>query len=121
MSNVIEAKDIFAQGGSVADLRLLCCPGAEELTNLIDRHLMRWAAQSGMEQGSFIIPCECPRFQSGDAKGLVKDSVRGDDIFIVDTACRSLCPACTAAVSTAAKCARALTALWLCRSYRIWA
>ena len=83
MSNVIEAKDIFAQGGSVADLRLLCCPGAEELTNLIDRHLMRWAAQSGMEQGSFIIPCECPRFQSGDAKGLVKDSVRGDDIFIV--------------------------------------
>ena len=83
MSNVIEAKDIFAQGGSVADLRLLCCPGAEELTNLIDRHLMRWAAQSGKEQGSFIIPCECPRFQSGDAKGLVKDSVRGDDIFIV--------------------------------------
>ena len=83
MSNVIEAKDIFAQGGSVADLRLLCCPGAEELTTLIDRHLMRWAAQSGKEQGSFIIPCECPRFQSGDAKGLVKDSVRGDDIFIV--------------------------------------
>ena len=83
MSNVIEAKDIFAQGGCVADLRLLCCPGAEELTNLIDRHLMRWAAQSGMEHGSFIIPCECPRFQSGDAKGLVKDSVRGDDIFIV--------------------------------------
>ena len=83
MSNVIEAKDIFAQGGSVADLRLLCCPGAEELTNLIDRHLMRWAAQSGKEQGSFVIPCECPRFQSGDAKGLVKDSVRGDDIFIV--------------------------------------
>ena len=64
MSNVIEAKDIFAQGGSVADLRLLCCPGAEELTNLIDRHLMRWAAQSGKEQGSFVIPCECPRFWS---------------------------------------------------------
>ena len=84
MSNVIEAKDIFAQGGSVADLRLLCCPGAEEFTNLIDRHLMRWASESGIEEPkSFIIPCECPRFQSGDAKGLVKDSVRGDDIFIV--------------------------------------
>ena len=67
MSNVIEAKDIFAQGGSVADLRLLCCPGAEELTGLIDRHLMRWAAESGNPQQSFIIPCECPRFQSGDA------------------------------------------------------
>ena len=52
MSNVIEAKDIFAQGGSVADLRLLCCPGAEELTNLIDRHLMRWAAQSEIGRAS---------------------------------------------------------------------
>ena len=60
MSNVIEAKDIFAQGGSVADLRLLCCPGAEELTNLIDRHLMRWAAQSGMEQGSLSSPASAP-------------------------------------------------------------
>ena len=44
---------------------------------------MRWAAQAGIQKESFIIPCECPRFQSGDAKGLVKDSVRGDDIFIV--------------------------------------
>ena len=33
--------------------------------------------------GNFIISCDCPRFQSGDAKGLVKESVRGDDIFIV--------------------------------------
>ena len=36
-----------------------------------------------MEKDRFIIPCECPRFQSGDAKGLVRESVRGDDIFIV--------------------------------------
>jgi len=36
-----------------------------------------------VEKDSFIIPCECPRFQSGDAKGLVRESVRGDDIFIV--------------------------------------
>ncbi len=83
MSNVIEAKDIFAQENSVADLRLLSCPGAEELTALIDRHLMNWAREAGQQPQSFIIPCECPRFQSGDAKGLVKESVRGDDIFIV--------------------------------------
>ena len=40
-----------------------------------------WAA--GIEKDTFIISCDCPRFQSGDAKGLVKESVRGDDIFIV--------------------------------------
>jgi len=73
----------FFQEPSVADLRLLACPGAEELTALIDRHLVEWAKSAGVEKDSFIIPCECPRFQSGDAKGLVKESVRGDDIFIV--------------------------------------
>ena len=73
----------FFQEPSVADLRLLACPGAEELTGLIDKHLVEWAKSAGVEKDSFIIPCECPRFQSGDAKGLVKESVRGDDIFIV--------------------------------------
>ena len=84
MSNMIDAKDFFAEGNSVADLRLLACPGAEELTHLIDMHLVSWAREAGLnDQETFIIPCDCPRFQSGDAKGIVKDSVRGDDIFIV--------------------------------------
>ena len=29
------------------------------------------------------MPCDCPRFQSGDAKGLVKQSVRGHDVFLI--------------------------------------
>ena len=62
---------------------LIACPGAEELTNLIDKHLVRWASEAGYQTNSFIIESACPRFQSGDAKGLVKESVRGDDIFIV--------------------------------------
>ena len=82
MSNEINPMAFF-QEPSVADLRLLACPGAEELTALIDKHLVEWAKSAGVEKESFIIPCECPRFQSGDAKGLVKESVRGDDIFIV--------------------------------------
>ena len=82
MSNEVNPMAFF-QEPSVAELRLLACPGAEELTDLIDRHLVAWAKSAGVEKDSFIIPCECPRFQSGDAKGLVKESVRGDDIFIV--------------------------------------
>ena len=35
-----------------------------------------------MDVDTFIIPSDCPRFQSGDAKGLVKASTRGDDIYI---------------------------------------
>ena len=82
MSIEISPKSFFEQP-SVADMRLIACPGAEELTGLIDKHLVRWAKTAGIEKDTFIIPCDCPRFQSGDAKGLVKESVRGDDIFIV--------------------------------------
>ena len=35
-----------------------------------------------MDVDTFIIPSDCPRFQSGDAKGLVKASTRGDDLYI---------------------------------------
>ena len=83
MSNNIKPSSFFNPETQVANLGLVACPGAEELTNLIDHHLTSWAKEAGIEKDTFVIPCDCPRFQSGDAKGLVKESVRGDDIFIV--------------------------------------
>ena len=56
MSNEINPMAFF-QEPSVADLRLLACPGAEELTKLIDQHLVEWAKSAGVEKDSFIIPC----------------------------------------------------------------
>ncbi|MDA6986961.1 relaxase/mobilization nuclease domain-containing protein, partial [Escherichia coli] len=41
MSIEISPKSFFEQP-SVADMRLIACPGAEELTGLIDKHLVRW-------------------------------------------------------------------------------
>lgn len=52
--SVIIPKDCFHQP-QVADLRLIACPGAEELTNLIDKHLVRWASEAGYQTDSFII------------------------------------------------------------------
>ena len=76
-------RDFFAKEDAIADLGLIACPGAEELCKLVDGHLVRWAQEVGMEVDSFIIPSGFARaFQSGDAKGLVKASTRGDDLFI---------------------------------------
>ena len=84
MSNNSNSRtDFFNPEMQVAHLGLIACPGAEELTQLVDRHLVTWARDSGFERETFIIPCDCPRFQNGDAKGLVRESVRGDDIFFV--------------------------------------
>ena len=82
-NNAVTPSEFFNPETQVAHLGLIACPGAEELTNLIDGHLREWAKEVGIEKESFIIDCACPRFQSGDAKGLVKESVRGDDIFFV--------------------------------------
>ena len=81
--NTVTASDFFNPETQVAHLALIACPGAEELTKLIDGHLVAWAKEVGIEKETFIVDCACPRFQSGDAKGLVKESVRGDDIFFV--------------------------------------
>ena len=82
-SNFVTPSEFFNPETQVAHLALIACPGAEELTRQIDEHLKNWAREVGIEKETFIIECACPRFQSGDAKGLVKQSVRGDDIFFV--------------------------------------
>jgi len=84
MPEQISAVECFKNKPQVAALRLIACPGAEELTGLIDKHLVAWAREAGItDVDTYIIPSACPRFQSGDAKGIVQASVRGDDIYLV--------------------------------------
>ena len=75
--------EFFIDGNGVADLGLIATPGAHELTALIDSHLVRWANRKGLNKETFIIPSECPRFSSGDGKGVIKNTVRGDDLYFV--------------------------------------
>ncbi|WP_367926307.1 ribose-phosphate pyrophosphokinase [uncultured Ruthenibacterium sp.] len=77
------AKDFFKIEDQVSELALIASPGAEELTEKINYHLLRWAKEAGLEQETFIIESECPRFSSGDGKGMIKSSVRGDDVYLV--------------------------------------
>jgi len=81
--NVVTPEEFFNPARQEASLALIACPGAEELAGLIDRHLVNWGKEVGMEKDTFLVGCDCPRFQSGDAKGLVKESVRGYDVFLV--------------------------------------
>ncbi|MDD3074805.1 MAG: ribose-phosphate pyrophosphokinase-like domain-containing protein [Eubacteriales bacterium] len=59
--------------------------GARELGEKIDQYLISWAEDSPEATESFLIDCECPRFSSGDGKGIIKETVRGMDLyFLVD-------------------------------------
>ena len=77
------AKDIMAAKNNVAELGLIVAPGADEQAKLIDQHLTSWSNEAGNPVESFIVPSECPRFSSGDGKGMIKKTIRGDDLYII--------------------------------------
>ncbi len=67
----------------VAPLGIIATDGAKELGNKINHYLVQWSENTPYAQPSYLVKTECPRFSSGDGKGLIKTSIRGDDIFII--------------------------------------
>ena len=83
MATVKNTEVLYQTYHEVAPLGLIAMRGTEELGARINSYLMRWAERNGHPCDSFLIECECPRFASGDAKGLIKNTVRGKDLFIL--------------------------------------
>lgn len=44
-------------------------------------------AFEGYQRENYLISAACPRFGTGEAKGIIKQSVRGDDIYILVDVC----------------------------------
>ena len=79
----INSKLLFDPQTRVAPLGVIAMEGAAELGEKVNRYLTDWSSQSGFNDETFLIETSCPRFQSGDSKALIKQTVRGDDLFII--------------------------------------
>lgn len=79
---VITCDEVFKEQDRVAPLKIITLEGASELAKKVDYYLVSWARNAGWDVDTFLLPAECPRFTSGEAKGIIYDSVRGDDLFI---------------------------------------
>lgn len=79
----INSKYLFDPQTRVAPLGMIPMKGATELSDKINDYLVTWSQQSGYNDKTFEIETDCPRFSSGDGKGLIKSTVRGDDLFII--------------------------------------
>ena len=79
----MESQTFFSAENRVAPLGIVPLAGARELSEKVEAHLVRWAKRAGMDVDTFIIENSCPRFSSGDSKGLIKSTVRGYDLFFV--------------------------------------
>jgi ribose-phosphate pyrophosphokinase len=63
-------------------LGILAQRGSEDFLARVDGFLTRWDVESGGDGRSFLIQAECPRFSTGEGKGILSHSIRGYDIFI---------------------------------------
>lgn len=79
----MDAEQLFHNGNSYHRLGLVVTEGAQELAAKIDRWLVQWAANGPEARDTFIIKSACPRFASGDGKGVISESVRGMDLFFL--------------------------------------
>ena len=79
----------------VGDLGLIGMRGTEELTARVDYYLTRWRSEHHtegqlsmedafqFEPGQFQIRADCLRFNTGEGKALIQQSVRGFDLYLL--------------------------------------
>ena len=63
------------------DLSIIGMNGCESFVSQVDYYLKDWRRHGGDE--SFVAQAQCPRFGSGEGKGLIKQSMRGHDVYII--------------------------------------
>jgi len=79
----------------VGTLKIAALRGCQDFAEKVNEHLIHFRTTSplidhksslayqGYEADSYLIDSECPRFGTGEAKGIIKESVRGSDLFIM--------------------------------------
>ena len=82
----------------VAPIKIAALESCAQLASQVDSHLVKFRKElkshnpsgvnfRGYTEDSFLIDCECPRFGSGEAKGVIGESIRGTDMFIMVDVC----------------------------------
>ena len=86
----------------VGSLGIIPLEGCKTLGEKVDNYLVKWRtaresehkdslAFSGYQRNSYILQAKVPRFGTGEAKGMILESVRGTDLYLlVDVANYSL-------------------------------
>lgn len=78
----------------VGSLGIIALPSCKNLGKRVDDYLVQWRHESanqhkdnivfqGYEQESYLLNAKVPRFGSGEAKGIVQESVRGRDLYLM--------------------------------------
>lgn len=87
-----EAKHKFPMR-PVAPLGVIAMRGCEDMGDRVNDYLMNWSDTDaadeklhsfyGTDVNGFLLRAHCPRFGTGEGKGMLEDSVRGYDLYII--------------------------------------
>lgn len=89
MSDSVKTEKVdYSASIPMGPLGIAAVPGCEALVERVDAYLAMWRKDrdnefAGYKKDSYVIDVDLPRFGSGEAKGVVNTSVRGDDLYIV--------------------------------------
>ena len=78
----------------VGSLGIISLEGCKLLGEKVDKYLVKWRAEresehkeslafSGYQRDSYLLKTKVPRFGSGEAKGMILESVRGCDLYLL--------------------------------------
>ncbi len=91
--NQNEFADIIPYG----DLGIIAMKSSCEIGTQVDKYISSWREESendaesihfsSYKRDSYLLNAVCPRFGSGEAKGVLNESVRGKDIYILVDVC----------------------------------
>lgn len=82
----------------VGALGIIAVDGCQEMGKHVDDYIVRWRREdgheykddivfSGYERDTYLVNAKVPRFGSGEAKGIIEESVRGKDLYIMVDVC----------------------------------
>ena len=82
----------------VGPLGFIPIEGCQELGKKVDEYLVKWRKEDAADlegdavfidytKDSYIVDAKVPRFGSGEAKGIINESVRGKDIYLMVDVC----------------------------------
>ena len=82
----------------VGSLGVIALKGCKTLGEKVDYYLVKWRAEresehkdslafAGYQRETYLLNVNLPRFGSGEAKGIIQESVRGDDLYIMVDVC----------------------------------
>lgn len=78
----------------VGSLGIIPLEGCKPLGEKVDQYLVKWRAEresehkdslafAGYQRDSYLLNTKVPRFGSGEAKGMILESVRGSDLYLL--------------------------------------